>query len=121
MRNVFGPRCRLKLGKDDGTTSRVQRHDLTIRVRHRLFTRKTNACSKTFESHMALPHYNLYHVHSTPRVFHSMEAGVEHQLRDMDWIVGVIDADAPNRERPGTSAGVEEPQEGLPSVRFHEP
>ena len=106
VRKVFGPRARLRQSKGDGATSHVERHNLTIRMGNRRFTRKTNAFSKKHDRHVAMMHlfmlhYNFVRIHQTLRVTPAMEAGVDDKLRDMEWIVGLIDADTPEPKTPG--------------------
>lgn len=45
-------------------------------------------------------HYNFCRVHKTLGVTPAMEAGLPDTLRDMNWIVGLIDARAPKLKRP---------------------
>jgi hypothetical protein len=40
--------------------------------------------------------YNFCRIHKTLRVTPAMAAGISGTVRDMDWIVGLIDAAAPN-------------------------
>jgi len=87
----------------DVSTSHVERQNLTMRMHMRRFTRLTNAFSKKFESHMHMVAlytvwYNFVRIHKTLRVTPAMEAGLSDALRDMEWIVGLIDARAP---KPG--------------------
>ena len=88
-------------------TSYVERHNLTMRMGMRRFTRLTNAFSKRVEKHVAMVHlyavhYNFCRVHKTLRVTPAMEARIETTMRDMEWIVGLIDARAPKPNRPST-------------------
>ncbi|MDE0219101.1 MAG: IS1 family transposase [Spirochaetaceae bacterium] len=81
-------------------TSHVERHNLTIRMSNRRFARLTNAFSKKLENHCAMLslyflHYNFCRQHKTTRVTPAMEAGIETTFRDHEWIVGLIDAMAP--------------------------
>ena len=88
-------------------TSYVERHNLTMRMGMRRFTRLTNGFSKRVEKHIAMlslyfVHYNFCRIHKSLRVTPAMEAGLTNELRDMEWIVGLIDARAPNPSRPKT-------------------
>ena len=81
-------------------TSRVERHNLTIRMALRRFTRRTNAFSKKAENHahsMALfgvwynwvrPHQSLSTPYATTP---AMAAGLTSRLHDMEWLVGLSD------------------------------
>lgn len=85
------------------STSHVERHNLTMRMSLRRFTRLTNAFSKKIENHchalaLYFLHYNFCRIHKTLKVTPAMEAGVTDTLRDMEWVVSLIDARAP---RPG--------------------
>lgn len=86
------------------STSYVERQNLTMRMSMRRFTRLTNAFSKKIDNHMhALAlyfvWYNFCRQHkSLGGVSPAMAAGVTDTLRDMAWIVGLIDARAP---KPG--------------------
>ncbi len=87
-------------------TAYVERHNLTMRMSMRRFTRLTNAFSKKFNNHMhALAlyfvHYNFCRVHKTLRTSPAMAAGVTDTLHDAEWIVGLIDANAPTPAKPG--------------------
>ena len=102
----IGARKRRITGKPlraDVSTSYVERQNLTMRMHMRRFTRLTNAFSKKFENHMHMVAlytvwYNFVRVHKTLRVTPAMEVGLSDTLRDMEWIVGLIDARAP---KPG--------------------
>ena len=87
----------------DVSTSYVERHNLTMRMGMRRFTRLTNAFSKKIENHihslsLYFVHYNFCRIHKTLKVTPAMAAGVSDTLHDMEWIVGLIDARAP---KPG--------------------
>ena len=91
-------------------TSYVERHNLSMRMGMRRFTRLTNAFSKKVEKHVAMlslyfVHYNFCRIHKTLRVTPAMEAGIETTVRDYEWIVGLIDAMAPAPKRPGPKPG----------------
>ena len=88
---------------DHINTSYVERHNLTMRMSMRGFTRLTNAFSKKLRNHAAalalyFVHYNFCRLHKTLRMSPAMAAGVTDTLRDAEWIVGLIDARAP---KPG--------------------
>ena len=84
---------------DHINTSYVERHNLTMRMSMRRFTRLTNAFSKKLRNHAAalalyFVHYNFCRLHKTLRMSPAMAAGVTDTLRDAEWIVGLIDARA---------------------------
>jgi IS1 family transposase len=79
------------------STSHVERHNLTMRMSMRRFTRLTNAFSKKLENHIHMlslyfVHYNFCRIHKTLRVTPAMQAGLIGEVKDMDWIVGMIDS-----------------------------
>ena len=87
-------------------TSYVERHNLSMRMGMRRFTRLTNAFSKRIEKHWAMLslyflYYNFCRIHKTLRVTPAMEIGFRHG-RDMEWIVGLIDTRASTPNRPKT-------------------
>ena len=86
-------------------TSYVERSNLTMRMSNRRFTRLTNGFSKNLDKHAAMVnlfflHYNFCRIHKTLGVTPAMEAGITDTLRDMEWIVGLIDARASKPNRP---------------------
>ena len=88
-------------------TSYVERHNLSMRMGMRRFTRLTNAFSKRVEKHWAMVslytlHYNFCRIHKTLKVTPTMEIGLSDTVRDMEWIVGLIDERAPTPNRPRT-------------------
>ena len=85
------------------STSYVERHNLTMRMAMRRFTRLPNAFSKRVKSHVAMLSlyfvwYNFCRIHKTLRVTPAMEAGISGEVREIEWIVGLIDARSP---KPG--------------------
>ena len=91
------------------STSHVERQNLTMRMSMRRFTRLTNAFSKRINYHchalaLYFVWYNFIRIHKTLRVTPAMAAGVTNTLRDMEWIVSLIDARAP---KPGPRGSYE--------------
>jgi IS1 family transposase len=81
------------------STSYVERQNLTMRMSMRRFTRLTNAFSKRIENHyhmlaLYFTWYNWVRIHKTLRVTPAMEAGLTDTVRDMDWILELIDDDS---------------------------
>ena len=88
------------------STSHVERHNLTMRMGMRRFTRLTNAFSKKIENHLHMlslyfVHYNFCRIHKSLRVSPAMAAGVSDTLHDIEWVVGLIDANTPKLEPRG--------------------
>ena len=72
----------------------------------RRFTQLTNAFSKKLENHLHMlslyfVHYNFVRVHKSLRMTPAMAVGVSDTLRDVEWIVGLIDACAPAQTKRG--------------------
>jgi len=85
------------------STSHVERHNLTMRMAMRRFTRLTNAFSKRIEKHIAMlavyfVYYNFCRIHKSLQTSPAMAAGITDTLRDVEWIVDLIDANTP---KPG--------------------
>ncbi len=81
------------------STSHVERHNLTMRMSMRRFTRLTNAFSKKIENHchalaLYFVWYNFCRQHGAHKLSPAMAAGITDTLRDMVWIVSLIDARA---------------------------
>jgi IS1 family transposase len=88
------------------STSYVERHNLTMRMAMRRFTRLTNAFSKKLANHEAsialyAIHYNFARIHKTLRVTPAMEAGLSDHVWSYEEIAGLLDEDvAPVKRGP---------------------
>ena len=85
------------------STSHVERHNLTMRMSMRRFTRLTNAFSKKAENHahavaLHLMYYNFCRIHNTLKVTPAMAAGVTERLWEIEDIVRLVEKAAP---KPG--------------------
>jgi hypothetical protein len=79
----------------DISISHVERHNLSMRMQMRRFTRLTNTFSKKLEHHVAMAalyffYYNFCRVHQTLRVTPCMEAGVTDRVWGVEDIVGFL-------------------------------
>jgi IS1 family transposase len=79
-------------------TSYIERHNLSVRMTARRFTRLTNAFSKKIENHIAsvaLTYfaYNFIKIHSTLRTTPAMAAGVTDRLWEVSDLVAAWEAD----------------------------
>lgn len=77
------------------STSFVERHNLTMRMSMKRFSRLTNAFSKKVENHVAalslyFMYYNFCRVHQTLRVTPAMEAGISDHVWKVEEIVALL-------------------------------
>lgn len=80
------------------STSYVERHNLTIRMGNRRFTRLTNAFSKKVENHehmlaLFFCFYNFCRIHQSLRVTPAMAAGVSARVWELSDIVALLDTE----------------------------
>lgn len=78
------------------STSHVERHNLTIRMHMRRFTRLTNAHSKKIENHqhafaLHAVFYNFAKVNQAIRVTPAMEAGISDHIWSMEEVAALAD------------------------------
>jgi hypothetical protein len=74
------------------STSYVERHNLTMRMGMRRFTRLTNGFSKKIENHAAMvaihaAYYNFGRIHKTLRITPAMAAGLSDHVWSLEEIV----------------------------------
>lgn len=86
------------------STSYVERHNLTMRMHMRRFTRLTNAFSKKVENHayavaLHMMYYNFVKVHSKLRMSPAMAAGVSERLWEVGDIVALVEAEEAKIDR----------------------
>ena len=82
---------------DHISTSYVERHNLTMRMHMRRYTRLTNAFSKSLQNHahsvaLFMVYYNFCKLHKAHRLTPAMAAGVTDRLWDIADIVSVLEA-----------------------------
>jgi IS1 family transposase len=96
------------------STSYAERHNLTMRMHMRRFTRLTNAFSKKVENHacavaLHAMYYNFVRLHQTLKVSPAMAAGVTDRLWEMTDIVDMLDAfEAKRKREPKVRFDIEE-------------
>lgn len=103
-----GIKKKAKIGNPDEkliSTSYAERHNLTMRMHMRRFTRLTNAFSKKYESHCHMVAlytvwYNYIRTHKTLKTTPAVAAGQADAPRGFDFIVGLVEARAPKTGRP---------------------
>lgn len=92
--------------RDHISTSHVERQNLTMRMSMRRFTRLTNAFSKKIDNHFYMlslyfVHYNFCRVHKTLKTTPAVKVGISDSVKDITWIVGLIDANMPKPKKRG--------------------
>jgi IS1 family transposase len=103
--------CDLKVVSGDPdpkhvSTSYVERHNLTMRMSMRRFTRLTNAFSKKIQNHAAMVaihavHYNFARIHKTLRITPAMATGSSGHVWSLEEIVLMADSYAPKPSKRG--------------------
>jgi hypothetical protein len=88
------------------STSYVERHNLTMRMGMRRFTRLTNAFSKKIQNHAAMVaihavYYNFARIHKTLRITPSMAAGLSDHVWSLEEIVMMADRYTPKPSKRG--------------------
>lgn len=83
------------------STSYVERSNLNFRMGNRRFTRLTNGFSKRVANHayqvaLYVVYHNWCRQHTTTRLAPAQAAGLTDELRDMDWLLGLVEA----RDKP---------------------
>ena len=78
------------------STSHVERHNLTIRMQMRRFTRLTNGHSKKFENHacsiaMFFMFYNYCRMHSTIKTSPAVASGLADHVWSVEELLGLLD------------------------------
>ena len=78
------------------STSYVERHNLTMRMSMRRFTRLTNAFSKKIDNHrhsiaLHFMYYNFVRIHQSLRTTPAMAAGVTDRLWDIADMVALLE------------------------------
>jgi IS1 family transposase len=89
------------------STSYTERHNLTMRMQMRRFTRLTNAFSKKIDNYchalaLYFAFYNFVRTHKTHRLSPAMAAGLTDRLWDVADIVRLTDRYEAERKRPQT-------------------
>ena len=95
------------------STSHVERHNLTMRMSMRRYTRLTNAFSKKFENHcyaaaLYFTYYNFCRPHTTLtkraggyRTTPAMAAGLTDRLHDIRWLSEMVTQNMPKPGKRG--------------------
>ena len=88
------------------STSYVERHNLTMRMGMRRFTRLTNGFSKKIENHIAMVaihavYYNFARIHKTLRITPAMAAGLSDHVWSLEEIALMADSYMPKPGKRG--------------------
>lgn len=88
------------------STSYVERHNLTMRMGMRRFTRLTNGFSKKIENHAAMVaihavYYNFARIHKTLRITPAMAAGLSDHVWSLEEIITMADNYLPKSTKRG--------------------
>ncbi len=88
------------------STSYVERHNLSMRMGMRRFTRLTNAFSKKIQNHAAMVaiyavHYNFARIHKTLRITPAMASGLSDHVWSLEEIVMMADNYMPKAAKRG--------------------
>jgi hypothetical protein len=84
----------------------VERHNLTMRMGMRRFTRLTNGFSKKLENHAAMVaihsvYYNFARIHKTLRITPAMSAGLSDHVWTLEEIILMADSYMPKPAKRG--------------------
>src|SRR5271157_3491887 len=103
--------CDLKVVSGDPdpehvSTSYVERHNLTMRMSMRRFTRLTNAFSKKMQNHAAMVaihavYYNYARIHKSLRITPAMAAGLSDRVWTLEEIVMMAESYMPKPGKRG--------------------
>jgi len=88
------------------STSYVERHNLSMRMGMRRFTRLTNAFSMKIQNHAAMVaiyavHYNFARIHKTLRIAPAMACGLSDHVWSLEEIVTMADSYMPKPGKRG--------------------
>jgi hypothetical protein len=88
------------------STSYTERHNLTMRMQMRRFTRLTNAFSKKFDDHchalaLYFVWYNFVKIHKAHKLTPAMAAGITDKLWSVEDIVALVEASEPKPGKRG--------------------
>ena len=86
------------------STSHVERHNLTMRMSMRRFTRLTNAFSKRIRNHgysvaLYMVFYNFCRIHRSLGTTPAQAAGLAEFRHDLRWVVEMMNERAPTQRR----------------------